>query len=414
MTTEPDPRHGRGLLSAAERLEMLFDGAECEIAPPAADGDTLWIGRGHVHGRPALAAASDPDRCGGSLSGENLKRLARLYDEGSAGGVVVRILDSAGLRASLGAGALSALDAALAAQSRAKGRLLRIGLVCGSAIGAEALLPALDDLVAMSGAGGRWSLSGGEPARALLDEDEEDAAYGGPALHAKTTGLAAIHAEDDARTLLAVRSTIGLLRPGGAAPAAASSAFETLLPRDPLAAHDADELARLLCDGRHLQELWPDFAPGLLVALARLGGRPVGLLASRGPMAGGVLDAATAVKAERFIRLCTRLDLPLTGLVDCPGALPGLEQDEAGALARIAAMRTALRSHGGPKAMLVLRRAYGVGALAYGLFDPETNVLTWPDARIGLTPDDAGGGHGRTVEPADTQGALIDALFPRA
>ena len=398
----PHPEAARGLLTAEDRLRLLFDPGSAGIEGSGA----LRFGSGLVHGRPVLALAD-----AGPSDPAALHQRAAFYRRAANDGVaLVEFLDCPPLTGAAGAEGLAAMDACLTARAALKGRGLSITALSGPALGPMALTPALADLVVMHRAAGFWSLGGAELAHRLGHEDDPEAAYGGAELHGAGTGLAALSAADDVRLVLEIRRLLGLTRPRAAALAESDEAFTTLLPLDPFEGWDSAALVRLVADEGESLALWPDHGTALGCHLARIGGRPVGLIASNPARNGGALDVAASRKARRFVDFLAGQGLPLVMLLDTPGSLPGQAEEAAGALAEAAALRRALTALPQPPVALVLRRAQGIAALALGLGCARTRLLAWPGARLGLGGGSEGGKAPQTLSPNQTKRALIAAL----
>lgn len=399
-SSQPDA--ARGLLTAEDRLRLFLDPGSAAVEGAGA----LRLASGLVHGRPVLALAD-----AGASDPAALRQRAAFYrraaDEGLA---LVEFLDCPPLTDAAGPEGLAAMDACLTARAALRGRGLSITALSGSALGPMALNAGLADLVAMHRGVGFWSLGGADLAHQLGQEDDPEAAYGGADLHGAGTGLVALSAADDVRLVLELRRLLSLTRPRAAALADSDEAFTTLLPADPLDGWDSAALIALVADEGESLALWPEHGPALGCHLARIGGQPVGLIASNPAQNGGALDAAACRKARRFVEFLTGQGLPLVMLLDTPGSLPGQSEEAAGALAEATALRRALTALPQPPVALVLRRAQGIAALALGLGDARTRLLAWPGARLGL-----GGGKDGAEAPAplphnQTKRALIAAL----
>jgi acetyl-CoA carboxylase carboxyltransferase component len=123
----------------------------------------------------------------------------------------------------------------------------------------------------------------------------------------------------------------------------------------------------------------------LVTALARLDGRPVGIVANQPHHLGGVLDAAACEKGARFVSFCDAFGLPLIAVVDTPGFMPGSRQEQAGVIRHGASLVRAFAAATVPKLTVVLRKSYGGAYITMNSRDLGADlVLSWPDAELGI------------------------------
>ncbi|MEO8749066.1 MAG: carboxyl transferase domain-containing protein, partial [Allobranchiibius sp.] len=132
-------------------------------------------------------------------------------------------------------------------------------------------------------------------------------------------------------------------------------------------------------------ELHPKWAPSIITALGRLGGRTVGLVANNPLRLGGCLDATSAEKASRFVRMCDAFGIPLVVLVDVPGYLPGVGQEWDGVVRRGAKLLHAFAEAVVPRVTLVTRKTYGGAYIAMNSRSlGATRVFAWPTAEVAV------------------------------
>ncbi|NDH13418.1 MAG: acyl-CoA carboxylase subunit beta, partial [Actinobacteria bacterium] len=159
-----------------------------------------------------------------------------------------------------------------------------------------------------------------------------------------------------------------------------------LLPESGKRAYDVHPLiAGLLDKDSESQELFPKWAPNITIALGRLGGRTVGVVANNPLRLGGCLDSSSAEKAARFVRLCDSFGIPLVVLVDVPGYLPGVGQEWDGVVRRGAKLLHAFGEAVVPRVTLVTRKAYGGAYIAMNSRSlGATKVFAWPTAEVAV------------------------------
>ncbi|HEX6472685.1 MAG TPA: carboxyl transferase domain-containing protein [Streptosporangiaceae bacterium] len=403
---EPDPR------DPWIRLEVLFD--DESLRPLAAeDGGGVFAARGRIEGVPVVAFASDARVQGGAMSADGCERIVHAYDVAVRERIpIIGLWHSGGARLTEGAQSLHGVGRVFAAMTHASGVVPQISVVLGPAAGGAAYGPALTDIVILSESG-RIFVTGPDVVRSVTGEDVDMEQLGGPAPHARN-GVAHIVARTDEEAYLAARQLAvllghqGRLRPGEVH----EKDFAALLPESARRAYDVHQLVdRLLDPGGAGVELHPRWAPNMVTALGRLGGRTIGVLANNPIRLGGCLDAAAAEKAARFVRMCDSFGVPLVVLVDVPGYLPGVSQERDGIVRRGAKLLHAFAESTVPRVTLITRKSYGGAYIAMNSRAlGATRVLAWPTAEIAIMGAPAAVRilHRRTLAaaPADERPAL--------
>lgn len=157
------------------------------------------------------------------------------------------------------------------------------------------------------------------------------------------------------------------------------------VPENRLRAYDVREVGRLIADAGSWLELRPAFGQAYVTALARIGGRPVGVIANNPLCNAGAIDSPAADKAARFLRLCDAFGLPVLSLIDTPGIMVGPEAEATGLVRRSARLFAAAAGLRVPLFAVVLRKAYGLGgaAAAGGYFQAPFFTVAWPTGELG-------------------------------
>ncbi len=157
------------------------------------------------------------------------------------------------------------------------------------------------------------------------------------------------------------------------------------IPENRLRAYDVRALIDILADQGSVVELRRQFAPGMITALIRVEGRPLGLLANNPQHLGGAIDADGADKAARFMQLCDAFDLPILSLCDTPGFMVGPEAEQTALVRRTSRMFVTAASLSVPFFTIVLRKGYGLGAMgmAGGSFHAPVFTAAWPTGEFG-------------------------------
>lgn len=208
----------------------------------------------------------------------------------------------------------------------------------------------------------------------------------GPALmHAQAGTVDLLVEDEDAATLAAQRvlSCLSGLRLAAQAPDPAP--LRHVLPADRRRAYDATRVIERIADFGSVIPLGQDHAPAMTVALARIDGRAVGIMANNPMHEAGAIGAAEARKATRLLRLCNRFGLPVVSFCDTPGFLVGTGAERAGLVRASGDMLNAAAELDVPLVAVVTRRAYGLGAMAMtgGSFHAPALTLAWPSGEFG-------------------------------
>ena len=160
--------------------------------------------------------------------------------------------------------------------------------------------------------------------------------------------------------------------------------LDGMVPTDPNAAYDVRDVIEAFVDGGSFFEIKARWAQEMVVGLARLDGRVIGLVANQPSVRSGAIFVDSADKAARFIALCDAFNIPLVFLQDVPGFMVGVEVERAGIIRHGAKMLVAMSSAEVPKFTVVLRKAYAAGyyAMCAPGFEPRA-TLALPTATIG-------------------------------
>ncbi|KAF1066292.1 MAG: Methylmalonyl-CoA carboxyltransferase 12S subunit [Pseudomonas citronellolis] len=157
------------------------------------------------------------------------------------------------------------------------------------------------------------------------------------------------------------------------------------VPENRLRAYDIRQVIEQLADSGSVLELRRAFAPGMITALLRIEGKPFGLIANNPAHLGGAIDAAAGDKAARFLQLCDAFDLPLVSLCDTPGFMVGPESEKQATVRHVSRLFVTAASLSVPFFTVVLRKGYGLGAMAMaaGSFHAALFTVAWPSGEFG-------------------------------
>jgi acetyl-CoA carboxylase carboxyltransferase component len=417
------------VLTPMERLEMLCDPGSVRVirsvvrsnglGPKAKAGDGVIGASGTIAGRPIFCYAEDGRVAGGSLGSAHADTIVRILElADSARAPVVGFVESAGARVQEGTTALEGYARVFRANVRLSGRVPQISIVTGSSAGGGCYSPALTDFIVMT-KGTSMFLTGPGVVRAVTGEDVHATELGGERVHARN-GVCHFVADTDLDATLLARVLLSYL-PQNAwerpieidpAPPAAGDPGE-LVPRVTSRVYDVRAVTRRIVDGGSLLEVSQRWARNMLTAFARLGGKPIGVIANQPRHIGGVIDAAGAEKGARFVRTCNAYSIPLLVLVDTPGFMPGTRQESAGIIRRGAKLLYAFIEAEVPKLTLVLRQAYGGGFITMNCKELGADfAFAWPRATIGIMGAQQAVGitHRREIAAAGDPQAALERL----
>jgi acetyl-CoA/propionyl-CoA carboxylase carboxyl transferase subunit len=372
------------------RLRTLFDRGSLRPISGRDDSGAMSA-RGQIDGTPVIAFANDGTRMGGAMGTEGCRHIVDAIDLAVRERVpVIGLWHSGGARLAEGVVALDAVGQVFAAMVRASGRVPQISVVLGPAAGGAAYGPALTDIVVMSG-GGRIFVTGPEVVRSVTGEQVDMERLGGPEPHGRRSGVVHVTTKDDegaidtARRLAALLGHQGRVTPADTVDASGVGRdLGALLPPEANRAYDVKPLVNGVLDEPGV-ELHAKWAPNVVTTLGRFAGRTVGVIANNPLRLGGCLDASSAEKAARFVRMCDSLGVPLIVLVDVPGYLPGLGQEWDGVVRRGAKLLHAFAEAVVPRVTLVTRKAYGGAYIAMNSRSlGATAVFAWPTAEVAV------------------------------
>jgi acetyl-CoA carboxylase carboxyltransferase component len=195
-----------------------------------------------------------------------------------------------------------------------------------------------------------------------------------------------LRAADDAAAVALAKRYLSYFR-GAIEPGAVpdQGLLRELIPEQRKRVYDVRRVLATLFDEGSVLELRDGFAPGMLTALARVDGRPLGVIANDPTHLGGAIDADGADKAARFLQLCDAFELPLLYLCDTPGFMVGPDAERTATVRHFARMFLGGGNVSVPTGTIVLRKGYGLGAqaMAGGGFKAPLFTVAWPTSEFG-------------------------------
>jgi acetyl-CoA/propionyl-CoA carboxylase carboxyl transferase subunit len=379
LPREQDPRN------PVTRLTALLDEGTLELITPDDLSGMLAV-RGTVHGAPVVAFCSDATVMGGAMGDEGCEVVVRAYQAARRDDVpIIGLWHSGGARLAEGVLSLHAVGKIFFEMTQASGKIPQISVVLGPAAGGAAYGPALTDIVIL-GPEGRIFVTGPDVVRSVTGEDVDMLRLGGPEPHGRRSGVVHVVTESEAEAIEQARRLADLFgNQGTVSDDVPDTDLSGLLPESAKRAYDVHPLVRGVLDEGAVVELHPRWAPNIVTALGRLGGRTVGVIANNPLRLGGCLDALSAEKASRFVRMCDAFGVPMVVLVDVPGYLPGVGQEWDGVVRRGAKLLHAFAESVVPRVTLVTRKTYGGAYIAMNSRSlGATRVFAWPRAEVAV------------------------------
>ena len=297
--------------------------------------------------------------------------------------------------------------------AKLNGQVTVIGITTGRCFaGNAALLGCCDVIIATRssniGMGGPAMVEGGG-----LGVFKPEAIGPSPLQHAN--GVIDILVEDEAHAVAAAKKYLAFFQ-GGASQWHAPNAelLRNVVPENRLRVYDSLAVVHALADTDSVLHLRTGFGMGIHTALARIEGRAVGIIANNPQHLGGAIDADAADKASRFMQLCNAHGLPLVSLVDTPGFMVGPDTEATAQVRHVSRMFIAAAHLRVPFLSVVLRKGYGLGAMAMtaGGFHAPLCTVAWPSAEFGAMGLEGAVrlGYKKELE-ALPEGTQRDALF---
>src|ERR1700690_1412929 len=410
-------QHKEGKLSARERVDLLLDEGSFEeldkfvrhhcadvgIETQRPPGDGFITGYGRIGGRLVYVFAQDFTVFGGSLSEANAGKITKIMDLAMrAGAPVIGLNDSGGARIQEGVKSLAGYADIFLRNTLASGVIPQISAIMGPCAGGAVYSPAITDFVFMVDRTSYMFVTGPDVIRTVTHEDVTKDKLGGAVTHNTVSGVGHFIAPDDAECLRMIRALLAYLPQNNRDdPPRRESAdpidrqdpqLDNLIPEDSTLPYDIKDVILRVVDDGEFFEVHEHFAKNLVVGLARLDGRPVGIVANQPAHLAGCLDIDSSVKGARFVRFCDSFNIPLVTFEDVPGFLPGTAQGFGGIIRHGAKLLYAFAEATVPKITVIARKAYGGAYCVMGSKHIRTDInFAYPSAEIAVMgPEGAG------------------------
>jgi len=406
-----DRQHGRGKLTARERIELLLDPDSFEEWDMYKEhrcvdfgmdqgekipGDGVVTGYGTINGRLVFVFSQDFTVFGGSLSETHAEKICKIMDQAiKVGAPLIGLNDSGGARIQEGVASLGGYAEVFQRNVMASGVVPQISLIMGPCAGGAVYSPAMTDFIFMVKDSSHMFVTGPDVVKTVTHEEVSAEELGGAISHTTRSGVADLAFENDVEALAMVRRFVNFLpannktmpphQPGDDLANRMDDSLDSLVPDNPNQPYDMHELLFKVADDSDFFELQPDNAKNIIIGMARMSGHPVGIVANQPLVLAGCLDIKSSIKAARFVRFCDAFNIPVITFVDVPGFMPGTVQEYGGIIKHGAKLLYAYAECTVPKITIITRKAYG------GAYDVMSSKhlrgdvnFAWPSAEIAV------------------------------
>ena len=428
--------HRKGLLTARERVEALFDpGTFCEqylfaetisrdfgLDKKRYSGDGVVVGFGEIDGRTVCVTANDSLIMGGSGASSHIRKLAQTVDQAvKMGCPVIQLNDSSGGRIQEGTDKASYAGSVFYSNVQASGIIPQITAIVGRCAGYAVYGAALTDFVFIVDGLGEMFITGPAIIREITGEEISFEELGGARICMQKNGAADFLVANETDCFKEIRRLLSFfpsnyreMPPSQDSKDPAERPvpeLEDLVPSNPQKAYDIRRVIRKILDDEDFMEVKKDFAKNIVTGFGRMGGQSIGIIANQPFFLGGCLTVDSSDKSARFLRFCDAFNIPLLFLEDTPGYLPGIQQEHTGIIRHGAKLLYAFCESTVPKVTLVIRKAYGGGHWAMGGNKSHgTDIIyAWPNSEFAIMGAEQAAKllYRRELEAAADSGALL-------
>ncbi|MFC2149987.1 acyl-CoA carboxylase subunit beta [Calditrichota bacterium] len=403
-------QHAKGKLTARERLDILLDPVSFSeidmfVKHRSRDfgldkhhflGDGVVTGYGRIDGRLVFVFSQDFTVLGGSLAEAHGAKICKIMDMAmKVGAPVIGLNDSGGARVQEGVVSLGAYADIFLRNTLASGVVPQISAILGPCAGGAVYSPAITDFTFMVRGTSYMFVTGPKVVKTVTQEDISSEDLGGGDTHATKSGVSHFSLDSEADVLFGIRKLMSFLPLNNVEDPPIietddpfdrrDAELDTIVPDNPNLPYDIKGVITRIVDNGDFFEVHENYAANIVVGFARLGGRPVGIIANQPAVLAGVLDIDSSKKGGRFIRFCDAFNIPIVTFEDVPGFLPGTDQEWRGIITNGAKLLYAYCEATVPKITVITRKAYG------GAYDVMNSKhvrgdinLAWPTAEIAV------------------------------
>jgi methylmalonyl-CoA decarboxylase subunit alpha len=408
-TYDIEKQHKKGKLHAIERIELLVDknsffeiGSEIThtatqfgMDKKPAPYDGVITGFGTIGGRKVAIYSQDFTIIGGTLGRMHGEKIALVIQAAMEMGCpVIGINDSGGARIQEGVNALAGYGRIFYQNTKASGYIPQISIIAGPCAGGAVYSPGLTDFIFVIDEISNMFVTGPAVVKNVLFQDVTAEELGGAKVHATKSGVAHFRSESEVECYHKVRQLIAMLphcatheRPKitRSYERKPQAKIDKVMPDKANAAYDIKSIISHLTDRGSFLEVMEENAKNMVVGFAKVSGILVGIIANQPKVMAGVIDCDASDKTARFVTYCDAFNIPLLTLVDVPGYMPGIDQEQKGIIRHGAKILYAYSNASVPKITVIVRKAFGGAYIAMCSKHLGADfVFAWPTAQIAV------------------------------
>ena len=405
-----DAQHGKGKLTARERIDLLLDKDSFEewdmfvehrstdfgMSKNKVPGDGVVTGHGTINGRQVFVFSQDFTVFGGSLSEAHANKIVKIMKKAmQVGAPVIGLNDSGGARIQEGVDSLAAYAKVFEQNVLASGVIPQISVIMGPCAGGAVYSPAMTDFIFMVNKTSYMFVTGPDVVKTVTHESVTHEELGGASTHTTKSSVADGSFKNDIVALKEIRRLFDFIplsfreKPPisktSDRPNRSEKSLNTIVPKNPNKPYDMKEVINKIVDNEDFFEIQENYAKNIITGFARMDGYPVGIVANQPLVLAGCLDIDSSRKAARFVRFCDCFNIPIITFVDVPGFLPGTKQEYGGIIKHGSKLLFAYTEATVPKITIITRKAYG------GAYDVMSSKhlrgdvnYAWPTAEIAV------------------------------
>lgn len=404
-----EQQHGKGKLTARERVELLLDEGSFEelgkfVMHRSKDfgldreyylGDGVVTGYGTINGRLVYVFSQDFTVFGGSLSETHAEKIVKIMELAMKNGApVVGLNDSGGARIQEGVVSLGGYADIFYRNTLASGVIPQISGIMGPCAGGAVYSPAITDFILMVENTSFMFVTGPNVVKTVTHENVTAEELGGAMTHSSKSGVTHFACVNELECINYIKTLLSYIPQNceEEAPRKAYTAgnelrpqLNEIVPSNPNQPYDMREVINGVVDDESFFEVHKNYAENIVVGFARLAGRSIGIVGNQPASLAGVLDIHSSIKGARFVRFCDCFNIPLLVLEDVPGFLPGTDQEWNAIITNGAKLLFAFSEATVPRITVITRKAYG------GAYDVMNSKhigadlnYAWPTAEIAV------------------------------
>lgn len=406
-----EKQHIKGKLHAIERINLLLDrNSFIEIGSNITNYcvktdkkesdmpyDGVITGRGMINEQIVYVYSQDFTINGGSLGLNHGKKIGHVIELAIKSKCpIISINDSGGARIQEGVRSLAGYGKVFYYNTLASGYIPQISIIAGPCAGGAVYSPGITDFIFVIKEISKLFVTGPKVVKSVTGQEYSTEALGGALVHASMSGVAHFYNQNEHECFEEVRKLVTFLtrsersnyyfkKIGEMIIPGKRDSIGDIVPKDSKKPYDVKEVILGLIDKNSFLEVHKEFAKNLVVGFGKLFGITIGLVANQPSFLGGALDCDASDKGARFIRFCDAHDIPLVTLVDVPGFMPGIQQEQNGIIRHGAKLLYAYAEATTIKLTVILRKAYGGAYIAMCSKHLEADfVYVWDGAEVAV------------------------------